>query len=670
MPIPANSLAALRRVSAWHAAVFYTAAVIWWTWPLASVMSTSIAWDLGDPLLVAWVMGWVNDSILALFRGDMGRFMQLWDAPIFHPQPLTIAYSDHLITQSLLTLPVYAVTGNVILCYNLALLASFVLSGVGMFLLTRELTGSAAAGVLCGAVYAFTPYRVDQMSHLAILSSQWMPLALYGFRRYFAAASDPARAARRLRPLMWGTLALVAHNHSSGYLMLFFAPFMAAYVIGEMCGRRLVRSGRTWMEVGGAGAATAVLTVPFLLPYIAVSDTVGRRAYETIREFSADVYAYATAPGYVRWLADRLSYMREAPENSTFPGVVISVLAVTALAVLVVQRVRAWRQAPTRDGWRTAAAALFIVIAAFSAGMAVWIMLTGGRIVIIAGQEVRLRNLARFTVYGSVAFTMAVLVSARVRHALRGAPGSLLAGSLALAFVAFLLSLGPRMETMNEFIGTGPYSLLLQTVPGFAGLRVPSRYAMIVVMWMAVAAAYAAAPLARRRWGLAVVALLSIGAVVESRPAPFDIDAPLYEPDVAPITMTHRLRLAEPLYQKLAESPRGVLLELPWGTTGWDLQYMQAQRRHGWPLVNGFSGHYPDTYMRTSMIKDALTSPERAWWALERSGASHVIVHEWAFPSIERGRRVSQWLRDNGAVEVAATENDVLFRLPGGIRHR
>jgi hypothetical protein len=131
-----------------------------------------------------------------------------------------------------------------------------------------------------------------------------------------------------------------------------------------------------------------------------------------------------------------------------------------------------------------------------------------------------------------------------------------------------------------------------------------------------VAAAYAAAPLARRRWGAAAVALLTIGAVVESRPTPFDVAAPLYEPDVAPITMTHRLRLADPLYQRLTELPRGVLLELPWGTTGWDLQYMHAQRRHGWPLVNGFSGHYPDTYMRTSMIKDALTSPERAARAL------------------------------------------------------
>ncbi|HEX6322166.1 MAG TPA: hypothetical protein VFZ36_00450, partial [Vicinamibacterales bacterium] len=647
-----------------HAAALYLAAAIAWTWPLAPNIGTSIAWDLGDPMLVAWVMGWVNDSVLALARGDAGRFLAMWDAPIFHPAPLTLAFSEHMIAQALLVLPLHAATGNVILCYNVALLGTFVLSGVGMFLLARELTGSGTAGLLAGAVFAFTPYRVDQLSHLHILSSQWMPFALFGLRRYFATG--------RLRPLAWATLALVALNLSSGYFLLFFTPFVVAYVIGEMAGRRLLRDRRTWAHVSVAGAASAALTLPFLVPYLASrSDEVGRRSYDAIRQFSADVYAYVTGSAYIPWQRDLLDAMRAEPENAAFPGAVAILMALFVLTLLVAQAFGRWQASPARDGRRGPAVALLLLAAAISFAAIVWIGITGGRIVIVAGQEVRLRNLGRFAIYGGVALLAASLLSARLRSAFRGRSGSLAAGALAAAFAAALLSLGPRMESMDEFIGYGPYALLLNFVPGFDGLRVPSRYAMIVVLWLAVAGAYAAAELIRRaRLGAAAVLVLAAVAVVESRPSTFALDSPFYEPDVAPLSMTPRLRAAEPLYTALRQQPRGVLLELPWGTTGWDIQYMHAQRRHGWPLVNGFSGYFPQTHMRSDLIMDALVSPDRAWWALERAGASHVIVHEWAFRSLDRGRRVSQWLRDGGAVEVASTENDRLFRLPGGLRHR
>ena len=82
-------------------------------------------------------------------------------------------------------LPVYALTGNIILCYNLLFLSTFVLSGLGMFLFVREVTGSARAGFVAGLIYAFAPFRVPQFAHLQVMSSQWMPFVLYGLRRYF-----------------------------------------------------------------------------------------------------------------------------------------------------------------------------------------------------------------------------------------------------------------------------------------------------------------------------------------------------------------------------------------------------------------------------------------------------------------------------------------------------
>jgi hypothetical protein len=368
---------------------------------------------------------------------------------------------------------------------------------------------------------------------------------------------------------------------------------------------------------------------------------------------------------------DTLDTMRHAGENAVFPGTIAFLFAALAVVMLGVAAIRRWKSSPVRDGWKAPVAVLLMIAAGVCLATAAWILLTGGRIMVIAGHEVRLRNLARFTAYGAIALGLAAALSARLRAALRGPSGSLAAVALACAFAAFMLSLGPRMRSLDEFIGHGPYALLFKYVPGFDGLRVPSRLAMIVVLWLAVAGAYAAAAIARaRRWGAIVVLIAAAAAIVESRPKTFGLSLPFHEAGFAPLTMTHRLALAEPLYEELKRQPHGVLMELPWGSTGWDIQYMHAQRRHGWPLANGFSGFFPETYFRNAVVKDVFDSPDRAWWSIERSGASHVIVHEWAFQSTERGKRVSQWLRDSGAVQVAATENDTLFRLPGGIRYR
>ena len=84
-----------------------------------------------------------------------------------------------MFAQALQVAPVYALTGNIILCYNLLFLSTFVISAIGGYLLVRDLTGDWRAGVIAGLVYGFLPYRISQVPHLQIMSSQWMPLALW-----------------------------------------------------------------------------------------------------------------------------------------------------------------------------------------------------------------------------------------------------------------------------------------------------------------------------------------------------------------------------------------------------------------------------------------------------------------------------------------------------------
>src|SRR4029453_13167466 len=167
---------------------------------------------------------------------------------IYYPHPLALAYSEHLLPQALAIWPVQAIANNPLLSYNVAFLATFVLSGLGMYLLVREITNSRAAAFVAGVAYAFGPYRVTSMPHLQVLSSQWMPFALYGFRRFFDSirtwrpASAGPQGPPKVGPHIWlavGAAAWLLQNLSCGYYLLFFSPVLLAYLAWELTTRSL-----------------------------------------------------------------------------------------------------------------------------------------------------------------------------------------------------------------------------------------------------------------------------------------------------------------------------------------------------------------------------------------------------------------------------------------------
>jgi hypothetical protein len=301
----------------------YTLITLAATWPLARGLGRDVAWDLGDSVLNMWILAWDCEQLLAILRGDLSRAGTFFDANIFYPAPLTLAYSEHLLPQALQILPVYALTSNPILCYNLLFLSTWILSAFFTFLLVRQLTGSALAAFAAGLLFAFAPYRLAQSSHVQVLSAQWMPLTLYGIRRYFDTG--------RLRALLWAALALVAQNLSSGYYVLYFAPIAAAYALWEAVARGVAARARTWRHFALAGALTAALTAPLLVPYAQARERFPlTRQLAEVTRFSADVFSYATAfSGQPLWGGVMQAFPKA--EGELFPGVVPVVLAVVGV---------------------------------------------------------------------------------------------------------------------------------------------------------------------------------------------------------------------------------------------------------------------------------------------------------------------------------------------------
>src|SRR5678816_1053341 len=241
----------------------YAAIAVVMTWPLAGRLTRDVAWDLGDSLLNMWILAWDCEQLRGILQGHFSHLRHFFDANIFHPAPLTLAYSEHLIPQAIEVFPIYALTRNPIFCYNLLFLSTFVLSAFGTYLLVRQLTGNQLAAFVAGLLFGFAPYRIPQSSHLQVLSSQWMPFAMYGFRRFFESG--------RTRALVGATAAVVLQGLSSGYYLLYFSPFVLAYVVWEMWRKGRLRDRRTWFALIAAAAVAAVVIAPFVVPYIRAS---------------------------------------------------------------------------------------------------------------------------------------------------------------------------------------------------------------------------------------------------------------------------------------------------------------------------------------------------------------------------------------------------------------
>ena len=251
-------------------------------------------------------------------------WQDFWNANIFHPDPLALTFSEHLFGQSLQILPIYWMTGNIILCYNLVFLSTFALSALGTYLLVRDLlsVGTAKtvpyvqwAAFFAGLIYGFLPYRVASIPHVQVMSAQWMPFALFGLNRLH-------RHAGSYRALAGGTAALVMQNWSCGYYLLYFAPFAPLFVVYRMWIAGRLRDVRMWIAMIGAAAVTLVLTIPFLAPYLEAQQRFGfERPFGEVVFFSANVWSYITAAEPVRMWGKILRFYPHG-EGETFLGFV------------------------------------------------------------------------------------------------------------------------------------------------------------------------------------------------------------------------------------------------------------------------------------------------------------------------------------------------------------
>jgi hypothetical protein len=274
-----------------------------------------------DTRLFLWTLSWDVHALLH-------QPLRLFDANIFHPEPRTLAYSEHLVGSAVLAAPFLLATDNPVLALNVLVLLSCVLSGAGAFFLARELGIGRAGAFAAGVIFAFAPPRFTRLAQLHLATVQWIPFCLAFAHRYLRE--------RRRRDLLAAIALFTLQSLTSGHGGLFLLLALLA-LGGWQLARRALPPARTLVrDVGIAGALLFAVNVPFVVPYFRVRREVGlRRTIGAVYDWVPNAASFLASPTHVdeallrlvppleRAVADAKAYM--------FPGWLALLLAVALL---------------------------------------------------------------------------------------------------------------------------------------------------------------------------------------------------------------------------------------------------------------------------------------------------------------------------------------------------
>jgi hypothetical protein len=498
------------------------------TWPLLPRMTEALS-SSPDSLLNAWAMSWTFHSLSR-------HPLSLFDANIFFPRPDTLAYSEHLFGISVLVSPLFAATANLPLAYNVAFLASFVLSGIGMYLLVRELTGSPWAAVASGTIFLAAPYRFGHLLQIQLLTLQWFPFLFWCVLRFL-------RHGQR-RHLGGAVIFATLQALSSNYYLLYLALSVVLFaLVLAIAGRELVTRRNLALLALGA-VAVLTLCLPFVLPYLRTREQGFYRRYEDVVHHSASLGDYFAPSRFNRTPYERWLPPADRPEKTLLPG-----LAAMAFALAGVF---------TRD---------------------------------------------------------------------QGEPGRRVFRLFAIAITAtaVLLSLGPELRWGSSVFPL-PYRFFYRHLPGFGGIRVPARMAVLALFGIAVLAGLGISTLIEKRkrvLGIAFVALL----LLEYRTYSLE--------DVFP-----RAPAPSPAHQWLArKETSGAVLVLPIHE-GSDIVKeslaMYQSTAHFRPLVNGYSGWWPNDYWELVGRLRSFPTARSLRFLLERAPIRFILVQYDRIPAPRR----------------------------------
>lgn len=297
------------------------------TWPAVREVDSKIAGEPGDSLYFVWLIDWCERAVFELHQSP------IFDPWMNYPEGWSLAAQELPHTMVGLALPASALAGP-IAGYNFSALASFFLSGLGIYVYVRRWTGDAVAATLSGTLFGFSPFRQSHflIGHLNLLGTLWPALYLLSVIDICIGKGRSLKRAGLLTAFLAAT-ALTSQYYLYMSLLL-SVPIVAVFWLrGNLRGMES-RRARTNLAVGLGAAIPLVLLA--IWPYLDLrqSGTIAARSREYVRGYSASPTDYilpaTTSVVWGSWISDHFDRSQWV-EGTLYLGAAGAGLAALAL---------------------------------------------------------------------------------------------------------------------------------------------------------------------------------------------------------------------------------------------------------------------------------------------------------------------------------------------------
>lgn len=317
MDVPAGPIARPRELLlAWIAGAALSMLM---TWPLTAGLG-HLGRTLGaDGQFSIWNVAWVARTLAIDPLG-------VYDANIFYPHRRTLAYSEANLAEGVLAAPVYWVTRNPYAAHNSVVLFSIASAFVCAYLLMRYVTDDGRASAVAAVLYACCPYVTTHSSHIQLLMTGGLPLAMLVLHRVADAPS--------IRRGSWLGMALVAQALSCAYYGIFAGLIVGLGTLVLAASRQLWRSREYWTAIATAALTSIAWVLPFFVPYARVLQESGfRRTLQDAARWAANPQSYLASPAHAhRWLLE-IAVRFERFTEPLFPGMLALAFGVAGIAI-------------------------------------------------------------------------------------------------------------------------------------------------------------------------------------------------------------------------------------------------------------------------------------------------------------------------------------------------
>lgn len=306
-----------------HAAVIVLLAAL--SFGAVAIYHPPALWQSGidtadwDQRFTAAQLWWLRSTILS------GNWNRLADPPFFHPADNALAAVTHIYALGVLSLPFHALPP--LAAHRALNILMMTLAGWGMWMLVRRLTGSHAAGLVAGALFALGPHSILSLNRPHIMTPFPWPFLLL--------ALESHRRRPALRSAIGIAAALIVCFWIDWYIVLFTGILVACWLAALALCLPVKRFLRQAAAIGAAGVLAALTILPVYRIYAAQNEHVYFHADVALRQRFLPWHTIIPSGQTIAGRLARAAHLPVPRENPAYIGLSACLLAPVAAWTLL-----------------------------------------------------------------------------------------------------------------------------------------------------------------------------------------------------------------------------------------------------------------------------------------------------------------------------------------------